>query len=80
MGQIQYTCRLQKATPQHHKAGRRGKLASWEVDRMIDYIRTSRQTRQMTAQQLTEHFYPEGEVHWRTVKKALNKRGMKIDA
>lgn len=77
MRQIQYTCQHNKATPQHKKSGRKGKLADWEVDRIINYLRTSRQTRQMTAQQITQHFYPEGEIHWRTIKKALNKRGMK---
>ena len=72
---VQYTCEKQTATPQHHKAGRPLKLNKNEVDQVVEFVTSSKQTCRMTYLQIAEHFWPDGEVGSNSVKAALYRRG-----
>jgi transposase len=73
---VQYTCTTKYATPQHKKAGRPSKLSSEEVEHLLEYIKTSKQTRRMTYQALKDALYPDREeIGPQAIKYALHKRG-----
>ena len=65
-----------KATPQHYRAGRPPKLLNSEVEQIITYLKTSRKTRRMTSQQITDYFWPERDISADTVSAALKRAGM----
>jgi transposase len=72
---VAYSCKKMKATPQHKNAGRPARLQQNEVDKIIDFMRQSRRTRQMTANQLAFELFPDGDVSGSMVDAALKKRG-----
>ena len=75
---VQYTCNRQKATPQHHKAGRPAKLTSQEVDSLIAFIKSLKRTRRLTYRQLKKELYAERrDISEKAIKNALHKRGFR---
>jgi len=72
MNQIQYICKVQKATPQ--KRGRPSfKLSDADIDKAIQFIRTDKITRRMTYRQLIDEL--DLQVCTQTLKAALERRG-----
>jgi hypothetical protein len=49
---VQYTCTTKNATPKHQKAGRPAKLTSEEVDKLVEFVNSSKRTRRLPYQQL----------------------------
>ena len=73
---VQYTCMIQKATPQHKRAGRPSKLTSEEVDELIEYVKASKGNRRLTYQQLRDELYKNrDDISTDAIKYALHKRG-----
>jgi Homeodomain-like domain len=59
---VSYTCQTRKVTPQHSKAGRPPKLSKDEVDKLVQYVISSKETRRMSYLRIAENLWPEGEV------------------
>ena len=72
---VEYTCTAQKATPQHHKAGRPPKLQKDEVDRLEEFVISSKETRRMSYAQILDTLFPENDVGIESIKNALRERG-----
>jgi transposase len=73
---VQYTYTTKYATPKHKKAGRPLKLTSDKVDKLIEYVKTLKQTRRMTYQGLKDVLYSErDEIRTQVIKYTLHKRG-----
>jgi transposase len=74
---VRYTCKEARMTPQHKRAGRPPKLNADEIDRLEEFMLSSKKTRRMTYQQLADNLYPEGDIGVEAVKYALKSRGYK---
>jgi transposase len=73
---VQHTCTIQKATPQHKRAGRPSKLTSEEADQFIEYVKTSKRNRRLTYQQLKHELYKKrDDISTVAIEYALHKRG-----
>jgi transposase len=76
---VQYTCQEKdfQVTPQHRNAGAPPILRGAEAQRVIDFIKRDKITRQMPATQICAELYPDEEVGVIAVRACLRRAGIK---